>query len=500
MHDKNQIEFKKRLIIIKNKIKELNNDIDVTKINNRLEEIINSSDEYHIKINKIKKLEKELTELDELIKLKIKLNYIKRYLNNTNNFYEFNYFKKMTIECIDTLKRNSKKDKEFINDIYRTIYEMIKLEYLVDNTSEIYSSLDKLQISMICIWIHEDIKSLPNINIDIKEPLELIKIITKYQNNSTITRIKDDLDKTIQDIAFQEYDTTDSEISSLLNERELIEIKKKGQKRIINQKLISILLTLGLITGGAYGNYQTAKHLSKNHVYIKTTTKYLGKEDKVITDTKERPYLLSHSDTTKIYVYEPTESLDRIKIDKYDLSNIKLDSIYEYLNYNLNTYSPQTSILVGIDGMEEEYNQKYIDVINTTYTDTGKIANNQYIILLVIIKYLIYIIGLYAIIYKHLRYKILITPLEEILKEINNIKESNNYLEENYLKIMDKLKRAMDIIYNNDRMSYQVSYLFDKYKTFVNIPERLLEPAIINQEYDNFKNRIRILTKTYKLK
>ena len=473
--------YESKLYFIKEMIKRLSSaGLDVSELTGRLDKLNISNNnsnkafkkDYTEYLTELNKIELELEKYELYFKINNNLNYIESYLKDTNNLNEFNFHLNLTIETLElSRKLRIELDKDYFEEgeslikrTYRIAYEMMKLEMLVKNTQKIFSEVKEDEIYLFDSFIKEDISKLSDCpedlesrmyeirsNIGLKAnyfDLSLIYILLKYLDNPVINRLKEHTNEVLKSIKdnWQDTSTISKELDEISQKMYPYSDNIKNRKKTINQKAISILITLGIIIGGAYGNYRLGKYFGKKHVYNKTTTSYSELTDEVTQKEEQVNAKFGFNDTTVITIYYPWEEVEKGPtrlVETYDLSNITLDDIYDYLAYDLSELSPSRRYVISSNYQSEKnkYQEEYREITIKTYEDTGQTVQKKGSIVLLEILYLIFILCLFLEISDD--YVLILEPIIDILTELEKIDLEKSKLEKINEELKIKLKEEV---------------------------------------------------------
>ena len=175
---------------------------------------------------------------------------------------------------------------------------------------------------------------------------------------------------------------------------------KKYRRKVLS-RVISSVVSLSIIVGGAFGIHHFIKKGSTKHAYPKTTTIYsdeYGKDTKysysfVEDKEQEKTYIRVYSDWHKKDFIGTVMNIDTYDVSKKNLSNIEdyLELNYEGLNFNRDT------VTLGND--DDLTKKGYVEVkqilINRDKTDLV-LDKDNYIFFLIMI-YTLYIVVIFAI-------------------------------------------------------------------------------------------------------
>lgn len=314
-------------------------------------------------------------------------------------------------------------EKQIVEKIYDVAYKIIQLEIITLGHSQVYEYIKNYDIDTYFLdrCIRKDIESLnlkDDNNKKIKEKtyelsrnelytnyfdIELIKLLMCNSNNidlkDNIIEKLNNLKKEINDTV-NVYDRTLPRYNYSFDELHRRLIILKNYRKDIFKRVTSTIVSLSIVVGGFLGINTLMKKLSTGKVYPKTTTTYSNEYGKEVLDgysfveNKEQ-------DSTYIYVYTNWYDdfwRDEIKdIYTYDVSNVDLENIEDYLNLNYTELDANKETVSLRDGKNLP-EKGYVEVEKITIDRSKEeYTNNDIYILFSIWSYSLYI-GILAVI------------------------------------------------------------------------------------------------------
>ncbi len=489
-------------------------------------------------IEQLKMLENMLIKYDVYIKSISSCRYVIETINENNNLQQIKYYANLIIMVLRNIKMvgisNLQEEEKIINEIYEIAYRVIKLEllitgksdiyeYAMDNDSDIYSFDKLVKDDIKDIDLSDDkVKYLKSKLYEIKSrgietsyfDIELIKLLSKYENKDYQDRVIKRMNKIIDEIQKQgdKLNQKMKEVEKLKSD--IVKIKRENRPYIGNATLrvLSLIVGASLFVGGGYGLFRLAKNMSTYLVYKKDTKIYSELTD--MEDTYSEEALLSFSkdatDEVLVRVYSPWEvDGDGEKIyrtvETYDLSEITLDSIYDYLSYDIYKGDLIDEEKVKYEGIDDlKYSQEYMEVEQSEYTDLDKqVLKEGELALGTVMLWLLYIlltIAMYLVFTDDDLNSLCFDDIfDDLSRDFDWIKDSVIEKRDNIKKLKIKLKEMLDIVYADDEKRLEFTKLFEENKYLLNDPEELMKR--FNELKDKqINDKVRTLSKKYGVK
>ncbi len=247
------------------------------------------------------------------------------------------------------------------NEIYGVLYEIIKYEIKENQSSEILNTLstfkyDVKELNKVIIRVVDNINDklgrdfpeVSDMNLEfarcrkkenrylcqelIEKIIECDETLTKVEeNNETLETVKSTLES---DIAIVTDKMNEIKIAKEKASNRRYASKKEFKKRLVSASLA------GLLFGGvAVGGTLVSKSLSKQKLYLTTTQTYVegkGSKEPITEYLPKREYqedkILRIVNCSSIY------SNSLVDIKEYRLNDIELDSIEDYLSFDVKHY------------------------------------------------------------------------------------------------------------------------------------------------------------------
>ncbi len=336
------------------------------------------------------------TVYDKGIRLLNKLN------NQIENKYEYNikhknvdYLIDLSSSIINCLgKINSNLDsfsKDFINDIYRIAYQVIKLEFYYYNSSSVWNYCKENESHLLHISrdIIKDAKKY-NYNILNRDKIvndDFIRTISKKESKvleANLFRLLDELKRKLDDI-IKEISKNKSKIVS--NKKDIASVKlkieeqKKYRTKCILKAISSWLLTIMVLGGAVYGGAKTKKY--RNYV-----AKYSSIDDS-ITELDN----VYKSDIDSLHTYMVVYGDANNKDDKYyrdayvfNLSSIKSNNIEDYMGIDLSCYDYKIDSIVEDNPVSiNEYVEIYKQMVDKNDYNRDFSVNDMFLYMITLI-------------------------------------------------------------------------------------------------------------------
>lgn len=373
------------------KLKEIHNDVNSKVKVNYYKGLAEASyiQSYSNGIWQLEKLKSELDKFDIYVQAQNICEYINIKLDGDLSDTELS---KLVSKMIYTLKMIVKSptidydnEKYIVEKIYETSYNVIKLELLHMGESQLFlfAKSEDINISYFNKLILKDIEK-----IDLKEEknkrlktklyelgqkgiysnyldLDLIKLILLSDGDYNL---KETLINRINALAVEIIDETTKIGDSCSTLEIALERKKDALKEVkeiskqFRKKIVSLILSVSILSGGAYGIAKLSKRLEEKTDYDKRVQIYSSeggirsyKEEKVLgCDAKP-------NDTVVLRIYGSEGTDNNYHYQVYDISNIEYNDMADYYKYVSDNYD--------IDGarIEIEKTDYYRGMDDTAY-------------------------------------------------------------------------------------------------------------------------------------
>lgn len=517
-------EYEKELLTISEKV---NNNIKTTIIKNFARA---SYENYYSEgINNLNILKNRLDKYNIYYKVLNSCNYINIKIKNKNiNKEELD---KYVSEMIYNLKLIIKSDtmdyaheKHIVEAIYKTAYDVIKLEIIKTNGSQLYlfCKNEEVNISYFNKLIKEEIKKY-DLNDDkynflrmkmyeIKRKgietnyfdIDLIKYILVFSDNFNIKEsLKSNLDNINNEVKTSYSFLTDSDNQYRGYYKTLDRVKNNisEDKGEIKKKIISLLITISLLTGGSFGVGAICKKRNTDcDKYTKTTETYLTIDDKVTSHSEELFLGNKKDNSVTIKVYDEYLNNKKRKYRLYDVSDYDFSDIEDYYKYGIDNYEivpeKKTARLSNGDTIIN-YKDGYIEVERITYKYDGKYFNQEAYEDDLVGFYFLYIlfflvIDLFYLVINDKTF--LIGNIKELKKDIDSLK----YDEKDYLSNKKEIEEKINVILNeiNKYEGLKASFdkLFEENKYLLDNPNKLIkkyDTSGWDEQVENIKKRVK---------
>lgn len=493
--------------------------------------------DYALGIKKLRALELELSEYEVYFKAINSCEYLFMRIEETKTIdskEEVESYANEIIESLKAIKFSStihySDEKQIVEKIYDVAYKIIQLEIITLGHSEVYEYIKNYDIDTYFLdrCIRKDIELLnlkDDNNKKIKEKIyelsrngldanyfdiELIKLLMCNSNDidlkDNIIKELNNLKKEINDTV-NVYDRTLSRCNYSFDElHRRLTILKKYRKEVF-KRVTATIVSSSIVIGGFLCINTLMKKLSTSKVYPKTTTTYSDEYGNVVENSYS--YVENkEQDSTYIYVYTDWYDdfwRDEIKdIYTYDVSNVDLENIEDYLNLNyteLDSNKETVSLRDGKNLPEKGYVE--VEKITIDRSKEEEYTNNDMYILFSIWSYTLYI-GILAVIeykkfdkYSDGNYLGIINNMYQLFE--NNIKDYKkdkvkykNELQE----CKSYLNNLLEQINKYEELRTRFNELYNQNKYLLENPEKLLSKIdTLSQELskEDIKGKLRSL-------
>ncbi len=461
--------------------------------------------------------------------------YVLLKINCDNTLEEIKYYANLVIASIKNVKKNEGLDHQFeeklLKEIYDIAYQVIKVELIITGESCIYNYILNNQIDIYFFdeIIRNDLMKINchnSVNIqekiyDIKRQgidasffdLELIKMLIAYSDKKTIDKINLKFDSLSDEIIKNgdELDLTSSSVEQLKEEITDETIRTSRYRKSIRVKIISLFLALNLIIGGGYLTVRIAKNSSSKHVFNKIVTEYDQSTDKLYSYEYEETFNNKNNadNYTLVEVYEPGEYCENCKefhgnVMRYVFDEITLDSIYDYLTYDVSKADFQKESRPYNYSIDEtsKYSQGYRFIEQVSYEDLEReeveyLGSNIIMGLFIYLMIIAFIDGIiYAIRYdfNNLKGEPFFSTLISLIDDFNSVKDSKGNMYEVASKMNEKMVLLLDIIKKDDELRSQFERQLEANKYLLYNPEELMK-KVNNIELMKVKDKAKKLAK-----
>ena len=374
-------------------------------------------------------------------------------------------------------------EKHIVEKIYETAYNVIKLELLQRGDSQLFLfvSSNDVNISYFNTLILKDMEK-----VDLKDGgnrelktkyhelgergiysnylnLGLIKLILLTDKDCNL---KDTLVKKTKDLAGEIIEDTANIASSRSTLNYKVDKINKAQeklnknKKVLKDRIASLLLTVTLVSSGAFGIAKLAKTIEKYSAYGKEILTY---STKMGTSKSNEGNVLKYDakpeDSVILRIYDDNQTGNSYSYQEYELKDVKYDDIEGYCDYAKDNYD------VDADRVE---------VVRTHYYrefDSSSLAGLAYIFYILIL--LMADAGTMSSDredYSWIGY----IRIKNILKKYRAVKDE----EKDVNKLLDELKvelnDVMDRINHNEKLRKRFNELYEENKFLLDNPEKLL--------------------------
>ena len=403
-------------------------DIDISSIVNEYNKIIyeqNDSSNIPIKIvaSELPKdiIQKKIFDL-KLLEDKIKL-YLK-YAIILNKLKEMNFDKQLSkseidnyvnkiieilteIRQIDSINLNDGRSVK--DEIYNITYELIKLELAYTAGSRLYQYViqNKDNLSYFYQLTKEDIERLnmqsSTSNIFHAVSMDMVygiksdyfcieNLMTIIMYNPKYKKIISSNISIIAEICKFSFENSQDMISSSIEhnarynkvKEEFIKNRSKLRKNVV-----SIALVISILTGGAYGMAKLAKKNQDTKVELvgETTRVYSTLDNELTTQISYLEEVEDEDTKVTLEVYKPWDISSEVpsrKVIKYDITNLTLDTIYDYLSYDYLNSNDSSNVNITSETITEDYEldkdkyqEEYMIVTEKTYFHNGSTKEHK---------------------------------------------------------------------------------------------------------------------------
>ena len=344
-------------------------------------------------IKKLKSLESRLDNKQSYLTLHFKNSSLYKETQSIIDF-DIDRIHRCSTECISLLREtyeantnNVAESKKMIEDVYKTAYEVIKLELLSEGESDLLDYIvdNKLGIEYINDVVREHIESLKannkydeNIEKVIDEisieginynyaNIELLLLILLKKDNRIINSLN--AKAAFYDLEVKSLEEENDSLDSLeyRSENRSIECKDRIKKDRKNAIIAAVFLITNLISLKGLPSSMKTKY---------TDTTYLTKREAYDTftgQTRTEEYYIKKGDDefAKVYVYEPVNSNGERKVTTYKMADADYENIEDYVSAitNEDSYNEHTVQKVDFNYGSQLTSERYTTVERMNYGD-----------------------------------------------------------------------------------------------------------------------------------
>lgn len=401
--------------------------------------------------------------------------------NFTSKHKKLNYLLDISssvITCLDKITPNLDSiSKELIYDIYKIAYQVCKLEFYYNNSSNVwdYCKSNKNHLKHIS---KEILKDAQKYGIDSTNRCKIIteEFIKEIANHEAkdlefnllklLNKLKMKLDNIISEIS-KNQKSIKSNKKDISEIKSKIEKEKKYKAKSILKAISSWILTISILSGAIYGSARNKKY--RNYIQ-----KYSSIDNSISeSDTGYKSEIESLH--TYIIVYGeaiPEGHAYSRNVFKFDVSNIKSNNISDYLGLDLSCYDYKVNNIVETSpNCTNEYVEIYKQMVDTNDYNNDFSTNEMYLYMIVYIILTLSLEKLIEMVYKKSQFGI-VSPWVNLYNDLHSDEIEDESFEE-------KINRLSD---DNNKLKSDVNELLKDKEFILNLYNEL-----INNDYIKFK-------------
>ena len=288
--------------------------------------------------------------------------------------------------------------RKIVERIYGIAYKLIQLEIVLFGNSEIYDYInsDDTDIFFIDECVRKDVEKLDmedDKNKKIKEKIydisskgldtsyfdiELIKLLIAREDNFNADNVLSQLDNLRKEMNGNVWECKKltNSYQNLLNDLHVDKTLVKKYKNRIIGRIVSIVLSASIIGGAFVGGNLLSKKIASKDAHPKMTTTYSKEYGK---KTENSYSFVEDKEQDKNYLKVYTDWRDSIwngitrDVYAYDVSDIKLDTIEEYLDLNYENLDYEKDTISGDDNNQEILLQRGYTEVEQILIDRDKV-------------------------------------------------------------------------------------------------------------------------------
>lgn len=332
-------------------------------------------------IQRLDRINEHIISYENYYKIQIKCEELKQKLINTDNT-NIHELVQVVLALLLEMKKTStidyEEEKKIVEEVYKLVYKVIKLELLCTNHSTLLERIktDNSDISYIAELIKKDIKNLKEEDqtkelrdkvreIDEKGFFDihylnqdLIILLSKKEIEDLTDRNKKKFLKHLEDYQNTSTQLTELEQANISTNNRIAEIKKANRNINTKRALKKIILTvnMGLVGTAIWGSSLWCREHTQETEYKTTTTIY-------DTSTEEM-------DTTIEYLPDMVDNLSLIEYSQWEEPGYFRD------DYKRNVYTYQVNNLeINFEDIKEYLTSDIKDDID--FVETVEVSNEE---------------------------------------------------------------------------------------------------------------------------
>ena len=419
-------------------------------------------------------------------------------------------------------------EKEIKEKIFDSVYRLIKLEISTNFDSELYNYV--ISDSEFLHFINECIRKEIN-GLDLSDSkycklkekiatinnnglnnnyydLEVIKLLLNTDNNFMLgDKICNKLTSNINNIKSVSNSITKKfsyDISRLKDRKNnLVEYRKEFIKRFT-----ALALTVSITTGGGIGIFKWVKGWFTNDYCNKIVTTYSSRNG-LNSLTEEIPLSYKDSFDNKIYLKEyglwgmelNADGKVRREIKQYDISDVKLSNIEDYLNYAIDdsTMYYTLSYEYGDPNSVLRYDSEYLEVEKTNVdTSDVKTSTEPVFSAILFLMYVLYVVLLIFINfipcfgdYNFYSHSCIVEYSVNCFKYLKDIFDTRKCTINDLNSISGEINKMLSIINENEQLKLEFDKLYKENVYLLDNPEELYkEFEKVSLDFDKNSNNL----------
>ena len=458
----------------------------------------------------LKELKKKIEKYDIYYKILNSCSFIEMKLKNKDiEIDELNQYITKIIYNFKSVLKHEIEDNEIKKQIeerlYKAAYELIKKEILIKGESNIYlfCKNEDVDITYFDNLIREEIESL-NANdnnyellrtkiYEIKSKgitanyfdIELIKILLTYNNDYNLDKsITNKLKAMIKDMEKSSAIIRNQQLNKDMDELNAKEKNVKNKKTKIKVKIGSLALLVSIIISGGFAIKNQCKKSAHMEEYTKTSEIYSTIDGK--TKTTEEKVLEKKTNPPReeevfIKRYQEYNGESSREYEYIDVSNYDFEELEDYYEYGFENYNlvPRVSTDRSVESKKgSNYQGTYIEVERNTYKDEGPVySKKEYItsLSLALFGYIMTLLVIEGIYKSETEDTIILGNIEILLKEIEQLKESDKEYQDIKEQVEKKLNEIRYEIDKYEELKERFNELYEENKYLLDDEKELLK-------------------------
>ena len=479
-------------------------------------------------IKELNKIKNELDKYNTYFKIFNSCNYVNTSIqtkdiasDSLNNYVSEMIYNLKQIIKSDTMNYNN--EKHFVEKVYETAYNLIKVEIINTGESRLYTfcKTNEINTSYFNKIIRKELDSI-NLNDEKKKKkkikyyeimkqgiesdcfdLDIIKYIllctNEYNVDNCLNRISDDINVYGSKIKKSDAERLISRKGYIISN--LKEYRKDIRKCIASLAFVSTLLSgFGLVKPAAKSFAMDDLYTRKTLIYSTVTDEETSLTEDIFWTENDAP-----SNRTVIKVYPQYNGENKRFYNMYDVSNYQFDNAKDYYDYGLDNYktTPVTKEHKSDKEIIFDYDGGYTVVYKESYEYVGNRFDNLSFgsnITGIATLYAILLLLIDLVYFTCTERSILIGNIKRLKECLDSLAQDKLSYDEINTKINESISSVMNDINKYEELKDKFNELYEKNNYLLNDIDSLMEKYIQVTSNDDYAVKVRKLVEDYKSK